>query len=388
MPDARRQRSESRRQVALARIRAVAARAGVAGVVLTRPGPVAWASGGMNPPVDRTAALDTVWLAVGPERTTVITTEVERPRIVAELAPPEIDVVAVPWWDADAFAVAACEVLDAPTEELGSDGHPAFGRDLDHELAVVRVPLSEPERAELRLLGEVAAGAVEDALRRWEPGEPDHAIAARIAEAVERGGADAPCLLVGGDERLARFRHPVACGDRPRSTVMAVLVARSGGLHVALTRHVAAREDAALEAGIAVCRAIHRTVLAAAGPGATYGAVMTTLDAAYATARSPGGWHAHYQGGPIGYGQREFEIAPAQSSSPWWDERIEPGVALAFNPSLPGGAKDEDTFLVGADGGLELVTTTGDWPAADDDLPPRPAMLRVRGYATPGRDRR
>jgi hypothetical protein len=56
---------------------------------------------------------------------------------------------------------------------------------------------------------------------------------------------------------------------------------------------------------------------------------------------------------------------------------VAPGVALAWNPSLAGGAKDEDTFLVGAGGSLELVTATGTWPAADDLLPARPAVLRV-----------
>jgi antitoxin VapB len=98
--------------------------------------------------------------------------------------------------------------------------------------------------------------------------------------------------------------------------------------------------------------------------------------AGYANAAAPGQWRAHYQGGPIGFGQREFEIAPVQSDSPWWSEAISAGTAMAWNPSLPGGAKDEDTYLIGASG-LELVTTTGEWPTVDDDDLPRPAVLEV-----------
>ena len=64
----RRDRRDGRRVAAIARVRAVADEAGVAGVVLTRPGPVAWASGGVNPPIDRTAPVDTVWLAVSRRR--------------------------------------------------------------------------------------------------------------------------------------------------------------------------------------------------------------------------------------------------------------------------------------------------------------------------------
>jgi Xaa-Pro dipeptidase len=372
----RRDRREGRRAAAIARVRAVAAAAGVAGIVLTRPGPVAWASGGANPPIDRTAPVDTVWLVVSEDALTVITTTVEAPRIRAELVPDDVEVVAVPWWDADALVSAAAAAIGTRADALGSDGHPAFGRDLDHELAAARLPLSPPERDDLRDLGRDAAAAVEAALRAWQPGEPDRAIAARIAAGVEATGADAPCLLVGGDERLAAYRHPVADGSRPRRTVMAVLVARRDGLHVALTRHAAAAVDADLERGLAACRAIHRGVLAACRPGAGFGDALQALAAGYAAAGAPDEWRAHYQGGPIGFGQREFEIAPCQTTSPWWREAIGTGVAVAWNPSLPGGAKDEDTYVLGADG-PELVTATGAWPLADDVGLPRPAVLEV-----------
>jgi hypothetical protein len=62
MPVTDRQRSTARREDALRRVRTVAERAGLTGIVLTRPGPVAWASGGLNPPIDRTAPIDTLFL--------------------------------------------------------------------------------------------------------------------------------------------------------------------------------------------------------------------------------------------------------------------------------------------------------------------------------------
>lgn len=370
-------RLERRHRSALQRVRQVLAAAEVPAVVLTRPGPVAWATGGMNPPIDRTAPTDTVWLVVTPDAATVITTEVEAPRVEAELLTGDVGLEAVPWWDADAFGAAAARAADCAPSELGSDGHPGFGRDLDHELTVARLSLSDSEVDDLRDLGRDAAAAVEDALRGWQPGEADRDIAGRIAAAVERTGGDAPCLLVGGDERLRSFRHPVANGSRPQEVVMAVLVARRGGLHVALTRHAATAPDPELERRLAACRKIHRGVLRAGRAGQTFGTALEALADGYAAAGAPGEWQAHYQGGPIGYGQREFEIAPTQTASRWWSEQITAHTAVAWNPSLPGGAKDEDTYLTGT-AAPELITVTGSWPIADDgsDLP-RPAVLEV-----------
>lgn len=369
---------DGRRRTALGRIRGLARQHGLAGVVMTKPGSVAWASGAMNPPIDRTAAQDTVWLAVGPERVTVVTTVVEHDRIAAELLPADFELTSVPWWDAAALVGAASQALGAPAEQLGADGHAGFGCDLEHELSALRLPLSPAEQDELRALGADAAAAVENALRAWTPGDLDTQVAGRIAQHLEALGADAPVLLVGGDERVGRFRHPIARGAATRAMVMAVLVARRHGLHVALTRYVTAEPTPALDADLETVRQIHRGALASARPGSTYGELYASLDRAYGAADREEAWAGHYQGGPIGYGQREFELAPCQTDSPWWSVPIAAGSALALNPSLPGGAKDEDTFLV-RDDGLELITTTHNWPLADAGTPPRPGILRYGG---------
>ncbi len=77
--------------------------------------------------------------------------------------------------------------------------------------------------------------------------------------------------------------------------------------------------------------------------------------------------------------QREFEIAPDQQYSRWYREPIAAGHAIAWNPSLPGGAKTEDTYLVADGGQLERMTSAPDWPAEPDDerQPPRPGVLEV-----------
>ena len=172
----------------------------------------------------------------------------------------------------------------------------------------------------------------------------------------------------------------MAVGAPVSDIVMAVVVARRAGLHVAATRFAAA---APLDPDYAVLRrrvlAIDDAVLSACRPGATYGTALAALDAGYAKAGAPGEWAHHYQGGPIGFAQREFEVAPDQVGSRWYREPIAAGHAIAWNPSLPGGGKTEDTYLVADSGQLELVTSAPGWPVEPDDgrQPPRPAVLEV-----------
>lgn len=361
----------------LGRCRGLAARAGLRGVVLTTPGGVAWATGGVNEPIDRSAATDVVWLAIGPDRAHLVTTNVEAPRIAAEHVPDDLglELTAVPWWDETAPTLAAADVLGASPERLGSDGHPAFGVDLSVPLTEARLALDYWERDRMRELGRDATAAVQDALRRWVPGETDRSVAAQIAGAVEGVGAQAPVLLVGGDDRLRKYRHPVAVGQPLHHTVMAVLVAARYGQHVALTRYASSRPvDDELAGALALTRRIHRRTLAVCRPGAVISRVVSELAAGYAEAGAEDAWQQHYQGGPIGYAQREFEPAPGREASHWWGTALPAGSAVAWNPSLPGGAKDEDTYLV-CEGEPEPITSTADWPLADKQRPGRPGVL-------------
>jgi Xaa-Pro aminopeptidase len=376
-------RSVARAAAARTRLdRWLAGHPGVPALVLTGPPAVAWATGAVAAPVDRTAGVDLVWVAVTRHGAALITTVVEADRVSEEYQPRRhgfTDLVAVPWYEPAAFVRAAQDVAGSPAGGLAADGHPGFGVDATADLVELRLALSPAEQQDLRALGADAADALQQALAAWRPGERDTDIAAAVAGRLEARGADTPVLIVGGDDRVRRFRHPMAAGAPVTGLAMAVVVARRGGLHAAATRFASAGspgpEFTALRGRVL---GIERAVLRASAPPARYGDALAALDRGYAAAGAAGGWAGHYQGGPIGYAQREFEIAPSQRDSRWYATPIACGHALAWNPSLPGGAKAEDTYLV-TDAGLDRVTTAPGWPEHDDDdlVPPRPGVLEV-----------
>lgn len=352
------------------------------GAVFTKPSSIAWVTGGTGQPVDRSAGSDPIWVVVNKATTAVITTEVELNRVEMEFdlkASGVEEVIAVPWFDPLAFVATAEQLLGSAANAISSDGHRSFGVDVEDELIALRLQLSAPEIEDLKRLGADAAFALESAVLNWRPGERDFDVQARLCGLLEERGVYAPIMIVGGDERVKSYRHPVAIGDPVSRLLMAVVVATRDGLHVAATRFASAGPlDAGLKVGLQSVLNIQDRVLSSCRPGTTYGSALAELDRAYEQEGFPQGWKSHYQGGPIGYEQREFEIAPCQKSSRWYHQVIETFHAVAWNPSLPGGAKAEDTYVVG-EHGVERVTGSTAWPqqATDGAAPSRPTVLEV-----------
>jgi len=63
---------------------------------------------------------------------------------------------------------------------------------------------------------------------------------------------------------------------------------------------------------------------------------------------------------------------PTQTGSRWFSVPVDEGHAVAWNPSIAGGGKAEDTYLVESSG-LQRLTDTAAWPL----LGGRPAVLDI-----------
>ena len=335
-------------------------------LVLTGVSAVAWATGALSDPIDRVAATDPVWVVARDDGATLVVSSVEVARLTREhdLEQLGFDVVAAPWQEAGSHARAAERVTGRPLADCLVDAPvDGVGVDLSVDLTAARLVLGDAERSVLEGLAGVATEAVESAALAWRPGvSTDYEVAAEVAVHLERHGAQAVCLIVGGDERVREFRHPLAVGARIDRLVMVVVVARALGLHVALTRIRSTVPDPQLDERVRSCDEVLATVMAASRDGATWGDAYDALGAGYDAVGSPGAWREHFQGGPIGYGQREFELAPGLTDSPWWHRRVDVGTAVAWNPSLAGGAKIEDTYVLDAAG--PTLLTGGTWPRA------------------------
>jgi Xaa-Pro aminopeptidase len=345
-------------RVKLARVARVAQDAGVQGILLAAHHNIAWLTGGRANRVDASRETGTARLFVTADgRRFVLANAIEMPRLIDEaLAGLDYEPIEFPWTDDQdpSHAVRSAQSLLPDGARIGADWplpgvtvvEPAIGR--------ARALLTDEEIARYRALGAEAGRMMAGVCRDLAPGDDERDISRAVVDGAASIRARAIVSLVGSDDRLRRYRHPVPTATSWRTVVMLALCAERDGLVVSLSRIVAARAPEDLGPRTHATASVFGRLLDATRPGATGADLYRVAAEAYTAAGFPGEERHHHQGGAIGYRAREWVAHPRSQ------EVVQARQAFAWNPTIAG-TKIEDTALA-IDGHVELITTSPDWP--------------------------
>jgi antitoxin VapB len=220
----------------------------------------------------------------------------------------------------------------------------------------LRAALCDTEIARYRWLGAETAAATVEALNQVEPGLSEYDLEAMTAAALLRRGILPSVYLFAVDDRILKYKHAVARGKRLKQYGMLNLCSRKWGLAISITRfiHFGAL-PAELGSRFEAAAQVNAALFNATRVGATSAHLFSVAQAAYAAQGFPGEERFHHQGGPTGYGEREWIATPTGT------EVVVNNQAFAWNPSIRGG-KVEDTVLL-RDGVIENLTPTPELPA-------------------------
>ncbi len=344
----------------LERVRRIARDGGFDGVLLAAHHNIAWLTSGRGNRIDASREAGTARLLVTADgRRFVLANAIEMPRLLDEaLAGLDYLPIEYPWTDDQdpSFAVgAARKVLG--TAALAADWPLPETTGVEQRLMRARVQLTDGELDRYRALGRDAGIALGHLARALKPGDVELEIARRMADAAASFRARAIVALVGSDDRLRHYRHPVPTETSWQHVVMLALCAERDGLVVSLSRIVAKGGPGDLEARTRATASVFGRVLEATRPGATAPQLYATLAGAYKDAGFPSEELKHHQGGAIGYRAREWVAHPRSQ------EVVQERQAFAWNPTITG-TKIEDTALViGND--IEIITSTPGWPSIE-----------------------
>lgn len=350
-------------QTKLARMRTMMSSSGYSAVHVTQIGNLAWLLCGADLVVSLTNAA-VAEVVVTHQDVTVITDNIERERLETEELPDGVDIAYAPWHDPAQKQAAIKKRLGSG--KVLSDA-PGEGRDV-RDFWPLRTPLLPEEVTRYRALCQETARVFTDVLTTLEPGLTEHELAGRLAERLRAGGMQPAVLLIAGDERLERYRHPIPKDQRIEKRLMAVACARRHGLYASITRFVSfGGETTARQQAYQDLLQIERAILDGTQHGVLAKDLFAEIQDAYARHGHEGGWQHHHQGGPTGYFTRDFTANPTNQ------RMLTTGSAYAWNPSLPG-LKVEDTVLL-TDDTLEILTEDPRWPLTTVGGRRRPEVL-------------
>ncbi|OON38906.1 hypothetical protein BTJ39_16215 [Izhakiella australiensis] len=317
-------------------------------VLLTRRDNIAWLTDGASYYVVERAETGVASLLITRDSVTLLAPENELPRILAEEPLPfACNTQSFPW----------CQSFNAllPAGSIGSDSPVAGSTDIQSRIIALRQGLHHNEQRRYQTLGEETARIVESVACRLRAGVTEWQVEAEIAAACLSRGIRPVCTLIAADERIAAFKHPVPTRRKLVEKMLITLGAEREGLHVSLSRLVHIGEpDAALRQHIMALANIHADILHATQPQRRWSAVFGDIVQTYQQYGYPDAWRDHHQGGPAGYGCRDWIVTPETQGE------IQADTAVAWNPTLSG-VKSEDTFLV-TRSGVRALTRSDSWP--------------------------
>lgn len=337
----------------LRKVREFLAERGLGALVVSRQHNLFWLTGGGDCHVGLATQDAAARLVVTADEAYIITKNIELPRLLAEEVDPNLfQVRAFDWYEGDFDPIIKELVGDLP---LGSDMPGAETVFLESELGLLRSLYSEGEQERLLIAGQRLGEALGQVCREVVPGETEFAVAGRLTSALLARELTPTVLLVGADERIAKFRHPIPTQKVVTKYAMVACVARYKGIQVAGSRlvHFGPLDADLLRKHQAVVT-VDATLIGQSVPGRKLNEILAAGIAAYREAGFAEEWKLHHQGGIIGYWTREMIATPQTQLT------LRENQALAWNPSITG-TKSEDTILVTKDG-PQVVTSTPDWP--------------------------
>ncbi len=333
----------------LQRVRHLIKEKSLKGVLLSTRANFSWLTCGRSNHVRQSSDKGVASLWVTPNQVELWTNSIEEIRFrTEETKGLPLRYRAHPWWRDEKRSWL-------PAGKIGSDDG-AYGTiDLKEEIAPLRWSLTSEEAVRYRKVGKLAGEAMSEAAKLVRKGWTEQKAAAELSRSMVERGLEPVLVLVGADERLARYRHPIPKPNKIKKIVMLVICARAYGLIANVTRlvHFGKIPDS-LRKKHQACLRVECALWNATKPGVQMREVFQAGVREYIRQGYPGEWEKHHQGGPTGYEPREFLANLGEK------RRIQKNQAMAWNPSIAG-TKSEDTILVG-EKGLEVLTPTPRWP--------------------------
>lgn len=331
------------------------------GVLLNAQHNFAWLTGGKTSGVNLSIENGACFLFVRADgRRFVLANNIEMPRILAEeVLADDFEPVEFTWQDEKAsgdYVIEKAKALLEDNRNIASDLFlNAAARPIENLIARCRYELTAAEIERFRSLGKDAGTVLAKIFEIVKPGDAENVIARKVKNAFRFFNIEPVVTLVGADERIGQFRHPVPTAKVWEKTLLIAVCARRHGLVASLSRIACVGEiPDELRVKTDACASVFARFLAATKAGASGAEIYRAAAEAYAEKGFGDEINRHHQGGAAGYKSRDWVAHPKST------ETVQSNQAFAWNPSITG-TKAEETVLATGDA-VEYLTVSHGFP--------------------------
>lgn len=331
------------------------------GVLLNSQHNFAWLSGGKSNGINLSAENGACYLFVRADnKKFVLANNIEMARFLSEeISADEFEPIEFSWQDEKSsgdFVIEKAKTLVEKNKNIAADLalSPTI-RAVEGSIARCRYELTDAEITRFRNLGKDAGNVLGSLFGTLMPGESELEIARKVKYALAVYNIESVVTLVGADERIAQFRHPIPTNNIWKKILLIVVCAKRNGLIASLSRIVCVGDipDELRRKTDAVAH-VFAKFLSATKRGADGAEIYNIAADSYAEKGFGGEINKHHQGGAAGYKTRDWVTHPQSK------EIVQNNQAFAWNPSITG-TKAEETVLVNKNK-IEYLTVSSNFP--------------------------
>lgn len=275
------------------RLRAWMAQHGYDGVLISRRDQFAWLTAGGDNRVLNNATTGEGHLLVTADRQYLLAHSMDALRLFEEqIAGQGYELVTLRWHQGDPREYA--RTLVGPRMAVDT---PLAGADvINEQLNRLHYPLTPLEIARLRWLSSRTGNILEDVAVWVQPGMTEEVIARHIHARFIEEGIDLDVLIVGSDDRIARYRHPLPTRKIVERYLLLHPAARRWGLHANVSRIVSFGQPAPeIQRAYLAAATVEARILAMLKPGVRFADILSKQKEWYAQLGFPDEWENHFQ---------------------------------------------------------------------------------------------
>jgi Xaa-Pro dipeptidase len=338
-----------------ARVRIFLDRESLDALVLGRQDNFAWITAGGDNRVINNTDMGEGFAVITRDHKWLVAHHMDGRRFVEEQAPGQDYELVTLYWHQGTPADRILELTRG--KRVAADFALPGARSLGPEIVDLHYPFTDLDLERLRWVGRTSNEIITRVSNELMPGTPESEVAARLAYEYTRRGLLLDALMVGADERISRYRHPLA-GEKPiQRYAFLHPAARRWGLHANVTRLVHFGEPpAAIRDAHRAVTAVGAYVAGMLAPGVRFADILAEQKRLYAELGYPDEWNYHFLGGVSGY----TLVDPTRCMNPEASvvERQSYGYFITIT-----GAKFEELMILTKDG-VEIASfpTGAEWP--------------------------